>query len=99
MCIRDSINIDRGVVMLIRWTFIALLTVAGLAMAASPGVAQQNYPNHPIRIIVGFQAGSSSDVAARVVSQKRSEILKSAVVVENRPGASSDAATSDELPA
>ena len=78
--------------MLIRWTFIALLTAAGLAAAVLPGVAQQAYPNRPIRIIVGFQAGSSSDVAARVVSQKLSEILKSAVVVENRPGASSDVA-------
>lgn len=78
--------------MLIRWTLVALLTAAGLATAASPGAAQQNYPNRPIRIIVGFQAGSSSDVAARVVSQKLSEILKSAVIVENRPGASSDIA-------
>ena len=78
--------------MLIRRTFIALLTAAGFATAASPLVAQQNYPNRPIHIIVGFQPGSSSDVAARVVGQKLSEILKSPVVVENRPGASSDVA-------
>jgi tripartite-type tricarboxylate transporter receptor subunit TctC len=78
--------------MLSRWTFIALLAAAGSTAAVVPGVAQQNYPNRPIRIIVGFQAGSSSDVAARVVSQKLSEIFKSAVVVENRPGASSDVA-------
>jgi|PersoiStandDraft_1058852.scaffolds.fasta_scaffold08396_4 tripartite-type tricarboxylate transporter receptor subunit TctC len=78
--------------MLIRWTFVALLTAAGLATAASPGVAQQNYPNRPVRIIVGFQPGSSSDVAARVVGQKLTDLLKSPVVIENRPGASSDVA-------
>ena len=46
----------------------------------------------PIRILVGSQAGSSSDVAARGIAQKLSEILKNPVVVENRPGASSDVA-------
>jgi len=78
--------------MLTRWTLTALLATAGFAISALPAAAQQNYPNRPVRIIVGFQPGSSSDVAARVVGQKLTDILKSPVVVENRPGASSDVA-------
>jgi tripartite-type tricarboxylate transporter receptor subunit TctC len=58
--------------MLIRWTFVALLTAAGLATAASPGVAQQNYPNRPVRIIVGFQPGSSVHPMWRRVWSARS---------------------------
>ena len=71
----------------------SLLVAAALTAAAFvPSHGQQSYPNRPIRILVGFQAGSSSDVAARGIAQKLSEILKNPVVVENRPGASSDVA-------
>jgi tripartite-type tricarboxylate transporter receptor subunit TctC len=70
-----------------------LLVAAALTAAMFvPSHGQQSYPNRPIRILVGFQAGSSSDVAARGIAQKLSEILKNPVVVENRPGASSDVA-------
>ena len=71
----------------------SLLVAAALTAAMFvPSHGQQSYPNRPIRILVGFQAGSSSDVAARGIAQKLSEILKNPVVVENRPGASSDVA-------
>ena len=71
----------------------SLLVAAALTAAAFvPSHGQQSYPNRPIRILVGFQAGSSSDVAARGIAQKLSDILKNPVVVENRPGASSDVA-------
>ena len=78
--------------MFVRSIFITLFAAAGAATAVMPAAAQQSYPNRPIHIIVGFQAGSSSDVAARVVGQKLNEILKTMVVVENRPGGSSDVA-------
>jgi tripartite-type tricarboxylate transporter receptor subunit TctC len=60
-----------------------------------PGLsrAQENYPTRPIRLIVGFAAGSSGDVAARIVSNKLGQILGQPVIVENRPGASSMIAT------
>lgn len=67
------------------------LAVAMLATSFAPAQSQ-NYPDRPIRILVGFQAGSSSDVAARVIAQKLGDLLKTPVVVENRPGASSDVA-------
>ena len=51
------------------------------------------YPTRPIRLIVGFAAGSSGDVAARIVSHKVGELLGQTMIVENRPGASSMIAT------
>jgi tripartite-type tricarboxylate transporter receptor subunit TctC len=52
----------------------------------------QPYPNRPIRVIVGFGAGGGVDVSARVVGKKLSESFNQAVVVDNRPGASGNAA-------
>lgn len=49
--------------------------------------AQANYPDRPVRVIVGFQAGASTDTLARVLSQHLSLRLKQQFVVENKPGA------------
>jgi tripartite-type tricarboxylate transporter receptor subunit TctC len=49
----------------------------------------QNYPTRPIRLIVGFAAGSSGDVAGRIIAQALTNQLGQSVIVENRPGASS----------
>ena len=68
--------------------FVALLLAAG-----GPASAQENYPTHPVRLVVGFAAGSSGDVAARIIGHKVGELLGQTVVVENRPGASSMIAT------
>ena len=51
------------------------------------------YPVKPIRLLVGFPSGSSADVAARIISKKTSEILGQAIVIDNKPGASSNIAT------
>lgn len=51
------------------------------------------YPAKPIRLLVGFPSGSSADVAARIISKKTSEILGQAIVIDNKPGASSNIAT------
>jgi tripartite-type tricarboxylate transporter receptor subunit TctC len=66
---------------------LAGLLMLGLSITAS---SAQTFPDRPIRIIVGFRAASASDVAARLVGQKLSEILKVGVVIENKPGASSE---------
>jgi tripartite-type tricarboxylate transporter receptor subunit TctC len=58
-----------------------------------PSSADETYPTRPIRLIVGFAAGSSGDVAARIVSHKLGDLLGQTVIVENRPGASSMIAT------
>ncbi len=54
---------------------------------AGGGALAQGFPNKPIRIIVPFAAGGSSDVLARAIARSMSEGLKNAVLVENRPGA------------
>jgi tripartite-type tricarboxylate transporter receptor subunit TctC len=64
--------------------------LAILAMSASsfaPAHAADDFPNRPIRLIVGFAAGGGNDIFARLVAAKASEILGQPLVVENRPGA------------
>jgi tripartite-type tricarboxylate transporter receptor subunit TctC len=63
-----------------------IFAACGLCIFASP-VPAENYPNGPIRLLVGFAAGGSSDVLARSVAKALSEGLGQSVVVENRPGA------------
>src|SRR4051812_10434355 len=70
------------------WT---LRAVAGLALAASFAAAchaQAKYPDHPVKVVVGFSAGGGTDVAARVIAQKLTEATGQTFVVENRTGAS-----------
>jgi tripartite-type tricarboxylate transporter receptor subunit TctC len=61
--------------------------VSLLALAGASTAVAQDYPNRPIRFLVGFAAGGSSDVVARVIAQKMSEILGVGIPVENRTGA------------
>ena len=58
-----------------------------LVLAASAVHAQEKYPNKPIRMLVGFTAGSGTDFLARTIGQKMSESWAQQVVVDNRPGA------------
>ena len=55
--------------------------------SAETAKSETNWPTRPIRIIVGFAAGGSTDVTARVVAQALSQRLGQQVFVENRPGA------------
>ena len=63
---------------------ISLPVIAGLLPA--PALAQ-TYPTKPIRIVVGFAAGGSTDLVARVAGSKMSAAFGQPVIVENRPGA------------
>src|SRR5262245_35708308 len=60
---------------------------AALALALSASAFAQNYPNKPIRIIVPYAAGGTSDILARQIGPKLTEIWNQPIVVENRAGA------------
>ena len=63
----------------------AALTAVALHSSAAP--AQTDWPNKPVRILVGFGAGGGTDVATRIVAEGLSEELGQQFTVENRPGA------------
>lgn len=66
----------------------ALVTPFVLASGMAALHAQTDYPSRPVRLIVGFGPGGGTDILARLVGAKLSEILGQSIVVENRPGAS-----------
>jgi tripartite-type tricarboxylate transporter receptor subunit TctC len=61
---------------------------AALSLLSANAHAQADYPNKPIKIVVPFPAGGTSDVLARMLGVKLTEAWGQPVVVENRPGSS-----------
>jgi tripartite-type tricarboxylate transporter receptor subunit TctC len=72
-----------------RYSTLRMLAAAALALAAATGSAQQPtqpWPNKPIRYIVPFAPGGTTDILARTVGEKLSIALGQQIVVENKPG-------------
>ena len=70
------------------------LSILALTLTPLCTYAQSNWPSKPIKIIVPFPPGGSTDILARIYSQKLSENLTQAVIVENRAGANGVVAAS-----
>lgn len=65
------------------------MAVAGLALA---GHASAQYPQQPIRIVVGYAAGGTTDILARALAEQLAGELKQSVIIENKPGAAGNSA-------
>jgi len=72
----------------LRWIFAYLLLLTGVAPSWAEG-----YPNHPVRVVVGFPAGGPTDVIARLMAQHLGESLGQQFYVENLPGAGGNTAS------
>lgn len=74
------------------------LSAAAMMLGSLAGLAQAqgsaaNYPNAPVRIVVGYSAGGPTDLAARLIAAKLQVSLGQTVIVENKPGAGSNIAS------
>ena len=77
----------------LRWFGLSMVFVA--AQCALSSAQADDYPTHPIRLIVSYPAGGVTDVSARVIGQRLGEILGEQIIVENRAGASGTIAAND----
>src|SRR6185436_4415331 len=71
----------------------AVISIVACLMAASTIFAADPYPTRPIKMIVGFAPGGGTDLTARPIALKMSELMGQQVLVENRPGAAGNIAT------
>ena len=70
------------------------IKLVGGTLVLSAGLARgQSYPSRPVRLVVGFPPGGTTDIVARVLGQWLSERLSAPFVIENRPGAGTNVAT------
>ncbi|HEX9465334.1 MAG TPA: tripartite tricarboxylate transporter substrate binding protein [Alphaproteobacteria bacterium] len=69
------------------------LAVAGLVSLTGFSAVAENYPTHPVRWVVGYPAGGTTDILARIMGQWLSERLGQQFLIENKPGAGNNIAT------
>ncbi len=74
------------------------LTASAMALPAISRIARADtYPSHPVRILVGFAAGSTTDILGRLIGQWLSQRLGQQFVIENRPGAGGNVAAEEMI--
>jgi tripartite-type tricarboxylate transporter receptor subunit TctC len=75
--------------------FLRATAGAAVLQAGSSMAVAQSYPSRPVHVLVGYAAGSASDIIARLMAQQLSQQLGQQFVVENRPGAATNLAAED----
>ncbi len=69
------------------------IAAAALGLVAAPDAAAQKWPEKPVRIVTPFAPGGGTDVFARMLAQRFSEVYGQQFIVDNRPGAGSTTGT------
>ncbi|OZI30275.1 MFS transporter [Bordetella genomosp. 10] len=72
----------------------SIILAASAALAAAPGGARAAYPDQPIRIVIGYAAGGTTDILARALGEQLGKQLNQSIVIENKPGAAGNLAAS-----
>jgi tripartite-type tricarboxylate transporter receptor subunit TctC len=76
-----------------RQALLGTLSALSLPLTALPALAQDAYPVGPVRIVVGFSAGTPPEIFARMIADRMSKALRQPFIVDNKPGAGSVIAT------
>jgi tripartite-type tricarboxylate transporter receptor subunit TctC len=79
--------------MVSRRTAICLIAIGISAIASISGASALDYPTRSVRFVVGYPAGGSTDIIARLIGQRLSERLGQQFVIENKPGAGNNIGT------
>jgi len=78
-----------------RFIKISIASAGAFTLAAIAGAAcAQDYPTRPMRVVIGFPAGSGADILGRYFTAKLADLSGQSVIVENRPGANANIALS-----
>src|SRR5260370_40041530 len=94
ICSARDIASPKGCAMKLRRRQLLHLAVGAAALPVVSRFAKaQSYPARPVRIVVGFTAGGSTDIGARLIGQWLQQRLGQPFVIENRPGAGTNIAT------
>src|SRR5271154_2527878 len=76
-----------------RRKFLRLAAIAGALPALACNASALDYPTRPVRIVVGFAPGSTTDILGRLISQRLSQQLGQPFIIDNRPGAGGNVGT------